>query len=94
MPLYIQYVTFLLVTVMRTFLHSTAGGLYVNVFHFAHLGKLTGLGSIASATCCLLNDPLFKIINNVFDQDPFWVSFIFIEQSSETIDFRLLVYLE
>jgi hypothetical protein len=79
---------------MRTFLHSTAGGLYVNVFHFAHLGKLTGLGSIASATCCLLNDPLFKIINNVFDQDPFWVSFIFIEQSSETIDFRLLVYLE
>ena len=50
------------------------GGLYVNVFHYAHLGKLTGLGSIVSAIFCLLNDPLFKIVNNILDQDPFWVS--------------------
>jgi len=69
-PLYIQYITFVMITFMRTFLHSTAGGLYVNVFHFAHLGKLTGLGSIASAIFCLMNDPLFKIVNNKFNEDP------------------------
>ncbi len=45
----------------------------MNVFHYAHLGKLTGLGSIVSAVFCLLNDPLFKIVNNILDQDPFWV---------------------
>ena len=74
-PLYCQYITFILVTVMRTFLHSTAGGLYVNVFHFAHLGKLTGLGSVCGAIFCLLNDPIFKIINHHFDEDPFYVSY-------------------
>ena len=73
-PLYCQYITFILVTVMRTFLHSTAGGLYVNVFHFAHLGKLTGLGSVCGAIFCLLNDPIFKIVNHHFDEDPFYVS--------------------
>ena len=74
-PLYIQYITFILVTVMRTFLHSTAGGLYVNVFHFAHLGKLTGLGSVCGAIFCLLNDPAFKMMNSIFNKDPFYVRF-------------------
>ena len=58
---------------MRTFLHSTAGGLYVNVFHFAHLGKLTGLGSVCGAIFCLLNDPAFKMMNSIFNKDPFYV---------------------
>ena len=61
---------------MRTFLHSTAGGLYVNVFHFAHLGKLTGLGSVCGAIFCLLNDPAFKMMNSIFDKDPFYVRII------------------
>ena len=74
-PLYIQYITFILVTVMRTFLPSTAGGLYVNVFHFAHLGKLTGLGSVCGAIFCLLNDPAFKMMNSIFNKDPFYVRF-------------------
>ena len=75
-PLYVQYITFILVTVMRTFLHSTAGGLYVNVFHFAHLGKLTGLGSVCGAIFCLLNDPAFKMMNSIFNKDPFYVRII------------------
>lgn len=62
---------------MRTFLHSTAGGLYVNVFHFAHLGKLTGLGSVCGAIFCLLNDPAFKMMNSIFNKDPFYVSNIY-----------------
>ena len=45
----------------------------MNVFHFAHLGKLTGLGSVCGAIFCLLNDPAFKMMNSIFDKDPFYV---------------------
>ena len=38
------------------------------------MGKLTGLGSVCGAVFCLLNDPIFKIINHHFDEDPFYVS--------------------
>ena len=41
----IQIITFALHTVIRTFIHSSAAGIYVNVFHMSHIGKLTGLGT-------------------------------------------------
>ena len=57
----------------------------MNVFHFKHLGKLTGLGSIAGAVICLLNAPIFEIINNELDEDPFYVSTIIVAYHNRII---------
>ena len=70
----IQVLTFILHTVIRTFIHSSAAGIYVNVFHFSHIGKLTGLGSIAGAIFSLIMDPLMKLVNGPLDGNPYIVS--------------------
>ena len=72
----IQVLTFILHTVIRTFIHSSAAGIYVNVFHFSHIGKLTGLGSIAGAIFSLIMDPLMKLVNGPLDGNPYIVSII------------------
>ena len=70
----IQIITFILHTVIRTFIHSSAAGIYVNVFHMSHIGKLTGLGSIAGAIFSLIMDPLMKLVQGPLEGNPYWVS--------------------
>ena len=70
----LQVITFILHTVIRTFIHSSAAGIYVNVFHFSHIGKLTGLGSIAGAIFSLIMDPLMKVVNGPLEGNPYTVS--------------------
>ena len=72
----IQIITFILHTVIRTFIHSSAAGIYVNVFHMSHIGKLTGLGSIAGAIFSLIMDPLMKLVQGPLEGNPYWVSSI------------------
>ena len=70
----VQVLTFILHTVIRTFIHSSAAGIYVNVFHMSHIGKLTGLGSIAGAIFSLIMDPLMKLVNGPLEGNPYMVS--------------------
>ena len=72
----IQVLTFVLHTVIRTFIHSSAAGIYVNVFHMSHIGKLTGLGSIAGAIFSLIMDPLMKLVNGPLEGNPYMVILI------------------
>jgi len=71
----LQIVAFILHTVIRTFLHSSTGGLYAAMYHFSHFGKLTGLTSFTGAVFILIQDPLFVFINNSLEQNPYWVNF-------------------
>jgi MFS family permease len=72
----IQIITFALHTVIRTFIHSSAAGIYVNVFHMSHIGKLTGLGSIAGAIFSLIMDPLMKLVQGPLNGNPFYLNVV------------------
>uniref|UniRef100_H2ZIL8 Major facilitator superfamily (MFS) profile domain-containing protein n=1 Tax=Ciona savignyi TaxID=51511 RepID=H2ZIL8_CIOSA len=71
----LQVVAFIIHTAVRTFLHSSIGGLYACMYHFSHFGKLTGLASFLSAMFILIQDPLFVLVNSQLGGDPFWINF-------------------
>ncbi|XP_069089149.1 equilibrative nucleobase transporter 1-like isoform X2 [Pleurodeles waltl] len=70
----VQYATFILQVVNRSFLYGGNAAFIAMAFPLAHFGKLYGLVMALSAIVSILQYPCFALVKDVLDGDPFYVN--------------------
>ncbi|KAL5016279.1 hypothetical protein ScPMuIL_005868 [Solemya velum] len=74
----VQYVTFFLHTLNRSFIYGPNSAFVANAFPSEHFGKLLGVTLTVSAIFGMLQFPLFLWIQGPLNNNPFVVNIIFI----------------
>ncbi|XP_008051641.1 solute carrier family 43 member 3, partial [Carlito syrichta] len=90
----LQYVTFILQVISRSFLYGGNAAFLILAFPSEHFGKLYGLVMALSAVVSLLQFPLFILIKSHFQNNPFYVNLILIVATLLTLVHPFLVYRE
>ncbi|XP_049898135.1 equilibrative nucleobase transporter 1-like isoform X2 [Epinephelus moara] len=70
----LQYLTFILQVINRSFLYGGNAAFISVVFPSCHFGKLIGLTMALSAVFSLLQYPCFALVNGPLDGDPLYVN--------------------
>ncbi|KAM5225775.1 equilibrative nucleobase transporter 1 isoform 3-T10 [Hipposideros larvatus] len=90
----LQYVTFILQVISRSFLYGGNAAFLTLVFPSEHFGKLLGLLMALSAFVSLLQFPIFTLIKGPLRGDPFYVNVTLVLFTLLTFVHPFLVYRE
>ncbi|XP_007952094.1 solute carrier family 43 member 3 [Orycteropus afer afer] len=90
----LQYFTFILQVVSRSFLYGGNAAFLTIAFPSEHFGKLYGLVMALSATVSLLQFPIFTLIKGPLQNNPFYVNVVLVLVTLVTFVHPFLVYRE
>ncbi|XP_054419639.1 equilibrative nucleobase transporter 1 [Pteronotus mesoamericanus] len=90
----LQYLTFILQVISRSFLYGGNAAFLTLAFPSEHFGKLFGLVMTLSAVVSLLQFPLFTLIKGPLENDPFYVNVMLVLVTLLTFVHPFLVYRE
>ncbi|XP_011947729.1 PREDICTED: LOW QUALITY PROTEIN: solute carrier family 43 member 3 [Cercocebus atys] len=90
----LQYLTFILQVISRSFLYGSNAAFLTIAFPSEHFGKLFGLVMALSAVVSLLQFPIFTLIKGPLQNDPFYVNVMFMLAILLTFIHPFLVYRE
>uniref|UniRef100_A0A2K6AWZ3 Solute carrier family 43 member 3 n=1 Tax=Macaca nemestrina TaxID=9545 RepID=A0A2K6AWZ3_MACNE len=90
----LQYLTFILQVISRSFLYGSNAAFLTIAFPSEHFGKLFGLVMALSAVVSLLQFPIFTLIKGPLQNDPFYVNVMFMLAILLTFVHPFLVYRE
>uniref|UniRef100_A0A8D0TQB8 Solute carrier family 43 member 3 n=1 Tax=Sus scrofa TaxID=9823 RepID=A0A8D0TQB8_PIG len=90
----LQYVTFILQVVSRSFLYGGNAAFLTLAFPSEHFGKLFGLVMALSAVVSLLQFPIFTLSKGPLKNDPFYVNVMLVLLTLLTFVHPFLVYRE
>ncbi|XP_076972345.1 equilibrative nucleobase transporter 1 isoform X2 [Tamandua tetradactyla] len=90
----LQYVTFLLQVISRSFLYGGNAAFLTIAFPSEHFGKLFGLVMALSAFVSLLQFPMFTLIKGPLQDNPFYVNVVLVLATLLTLVHPFLVYRE
>ncbi|XP_045414037.1 solute carrier family 43 member 3 [Lemur catta] len=90
----LQYVTFILQVISRSFLYGGNAAFLTLAFPSEHFGKLFGLVMALSGVVSLLQFPIFTLIKGPLQNDPFYVNVMLILATLLTFVHPFLLYWE
>ncbi|XP_059565306.1 equilibrative nucleobase transporter 1 isoform X2 [Myotis daubentonii] len=90
----LQYGTFVLQVISRSFLYGGNAAFLTLAFPSEHFGKLFGLVMALSAIVSLLQFPIFMLIKGPLQNNPFYVNVMLVLATLLTFAHPVLVYLE
>ncbi|XP_021540520.1 solute carrier family 43 member 3 isoform X1 [Neomonachus schauinslandi] len=90
----LQYVTFILQVISRSFLYGGNAAFLTLAFPSEHFGKLFGLVMALSAIVSLLQFPIFTFIRGPLQNDPLYVNVMLILATVLTFVHPIMVYWE
>ncbi|XP_069326118.1 equilibrative nucleobase transporter 1 [Eulemur rufifrons] len=90
----LQYVTFILQVISRSFLYGGNAAFLTLAFPSEHFGKLFGLMMALSAVVSLFQFPIFTLIKGPLQNDPFYVNVMLILTTLLTFVHPFLLYRE
>ncbi|XP_053781676.1 equilibrative nucleobase transporter 1 isoform X2 [Desmodus rotundus] len=90
----LQYVTFILQVISRSFLYGGNAAFFTLAFPAEHFGKLFGLVMTLSAIVSLLQFPIFTLIKGPLQNNPFYVNVMLVLVTLLTFVHPFLVYRE
>ncbi|EPY89849.1 solute carrier family 43 member 3-like protein [Camelus ferus] len=90
----LQYATFALQVISRSFLYGGNAAFLTLAFPSEHFGKLFGLVMALSAIVSLLQFPIFTLIKGPLQNDPFYVNVLLVLVTLLTFVHPFLVYRE
>uniref|UniRef100_A0A9L0ICI0 Solute carrier family 43 member 3 n=1 Tax=Equus asinus TaxID=9793 RepID=A0A9L0ICI0_EQUAS len=88
----LQYVTFILQVISRSFLYGGNAAFLTLAFPPEHFGKIFGLVMVLSAIVSLLHFPIFTFIKGPLQNDPFYLNVMLVLVTLLTFIHPFLVY--